>query len=595
MYNRTKTTTRVFRALLAAAALAGCGRSSPAPGRTGQTAGAQGAAGGGQAHRSAERPAERAPASKIRFRQAGAETGIRFVHSSGNSPEKHFPTSNGSGVAIFDYDNDGLMDLYFATTRNFPLDAPSASQGNALYRNKGSGKFEDVTQASALVFRGFTHGVAAGDVNNDGFTDLYLANYGGNKLYMNNGDGTFRDVTSGSGAAPPCWSTAAAFLDYDNDGFLDLYVSCYGEWSPSAENPYCGDKAKGVRTYCSQQTIKPARHFLLHNKRDGTFEDASERAGVLRTDGRGMGVVATDFNNDGKIDIYVANDQCPNFLFLNRGDGTFRDAGELSGAARAESGETFAGMGVDAEDIDGDGLAEIFVTNFREEPNTLFKNIDGETFIDISASSGIVKDSLPDVGWGCGLVDLDADGRPDMIALNGHIDDNLESLGKPTPQAELSKIWRNAGDCKFRRVLDAGPFFAAGHVARGASFGDLDNDGDLDIVVSLMDAAPAILWNEHPRASWIRISLEGALSNRQGIGATIKARIGQRTIVRRAKGGGSYLASNDPRILIEFDWSDRAQEIEIRWPSGRVSTLRDAASGAELKVREPNERPSRIE
>ncbi len=514
-----------------------------------------------------------AEAPSIRFRDASESAGITFVHCSGNSPAKHFPTANGSGVAMFDYDGDGTLDLYFATTRNLPLDAPNASGGNQLYRGRGDGTFEDVTERAGVGDRGFTHGVAVGDVDNNGHPDLYLAGLGGNRLYLNNGDGTFRRAGVGMGAECGTWSSGAAFLDYDADGDLDLYVSCYGKWTLDGERPFCGDPEKLVRTYCSPQTIIPERHFLFRNRGDGTFEDVTAAAGILRADGRGLGVLACDVDRDGRIDLYVANDLSPHFLFLNRGDGTFEDVSEASGASASESGRLQAGMGVDAEDVDGDGQPELLATHFREDYNTLYRNIDGRNFQDISAWAGIVKDCLPNVGWGCSLGDFDNDGWPDMMVVNGHVDDNLVQIGRDIPQAEPSRVWRNRGKGRFRLVLDAGPFFAADHVARGAAFGDLDNDGDLDAVVVRLDGPPAILLNESAPRPWIRLELLTGRSRRPAIGAMVAVHAGDRVLHRQVKGGGSYLSVNDSRLLVGLGAAERVDRVEIRWPGGGHTTL----------------------
>ncbi len=528
----------------------------------------------------------------IRFRDASESSGIDFVHCSGNDPEKHFPTANGSGVAMLDYDGDGVLDLYFATTRNLPLEAPTASGGNRLYRGRGDGTFEDVTDRANVGYRGFTHGLAVGDVDNDGHPDLYLANLGGNVLYLNNGDGTFRRAGPAMGAECKPWTSGAAFLDYDADGDLDLYVSSYGVWAYGADRPFCGDFEKKVRTYCSPLTINPARNFLFRNRGDGTFEDVTAAAGVLRADGRGLGVVACDVNRDGRIDLYAANDLSPHFLFLNKGDGTFEDATETSGASASESGRFQAGMGVDAEDVDGDGLPELFATHFREDYNTLYRNLDGRNFQDVSASAGIVKDCLPNVGWGCALADLDNDGWPDMLVVNGHVDDNLPRIGREIPQAEPPRVWRNRGDGRFRLVADPGPFFSANHVARGAAFGDLDNDGDLDAVVVLMDGRPAVLLNESSPRAWVRLELLGGRSRRPAVGAMVEVRAGGRVIHRQLKGGGSYLSANDPRLLIGLGAADRIESIEVRWPNGTRSTVTSPELRRTHRVEEP-EAPKR--
>jgi enediyne biosynthesis protein E4 len=526
----------------------------------------------------------------IRFRDVGATCGIDFVHVSGNGPEKHFPTGLGSGVAMIDYDGDGRLDLYFATTRELPLDGPTRSKGNRLYRNLGAATFEDVTERAGVGFRGFCHGVAVGDVDNDGRPDLYLANLGPNVLYLNNGDGTFRQAAD-FGAECRAWSTAAAFLDYDGDGLLDLYVSCYGRWTYGAPQPFCGDEARGVRIFCPATTIPPAHHFLFRNRGGGRFEEATERAGVLRRDGRGLGVVAVDVNRDGRADLYVANDMCPHFLFLNNGDGTFADVTDTSGAAVTESGHYQGGMGVDAEDLDGDGYPELFVTNFQGEYNTIHQSVDGRLFQDVSASAGIVRDSLPDVGWGCALADFDNDGRPDMLVVNGHVDDNLAALGREGSYAQRPKVWRNQGRGKFRLVADPGPFFAAGHPCRGAAFGDLDDDGDIDVVISRMDGRPAVLLNESDAGRWLRLELVGARSTRPPVGAAVEVHLGGRVLHRQVKGGGSYASANDPRLLIGVGTADRVDRVEVSWPSGRRSTLVGPALGRSYRVVEPAEGP----
>jgi hypothetical protein len=531
----------------------------------------------------------------IRFHDVTDSTGITFVHCSGNSTDKDYPTANGSGVALFDYDGDGRLDLYFATTRNLPLDAPTESKGNRLYRNRGNWSFEDVTERAGVGYQGFCHGVTAGDINNDGYPDLFLTNFGPNVLYLNNGDGTFRDATKGSGLDRPHWSSASALLDYDGDGLLDLYISCYGQWTYEADHAFCGDPERKIRTYCSPISIPPERHYLFRNQGNATFEDRTEAAGILRVDGRGMGVVAADVDKDGHIDLFVANDLCPNFLFLNRGDGTFENAGEIAGAASSEAGENQAGMGVDAEDTDGDGLPELFVTHFRNEYNTLYRNLDGHNFQDVTAWAGILQESLPEVGWGCALADLDNDGWPDVFVCNGHVDDNLSKLGQDVPYAEPSKIWRNDGSGRFTLVMDAGPFFDKDHVARGAAFGDLDNDGDLDIVISRMNDRPAVLRNESRSGHWIRLALTGTKSNRSAIGALVDVHVRGRVIHRQVKGGGSYMSSNDPRLLIGVGSAKHIDKIEVRWPSGARSTLREPAVDQTHQVREPKGEPARAQ
>ncbi len=526
----------------------------------------------------------------IRFIDATDSSGIDFVHCSGNSAEKYAPTANGSGVALLDYDRDGLLDVYFATTRNLPLSAPTTSKGNRLYRNKGGGRFEDVTEKANVGFHGFTHGLAAGDLDNNGYPDLYLANLGNDVVYLNNGDGTFRSVPVAPEVKGRVWSSAPALFDFDEDGDLDVYVSCYGKWTFEEEHPYCGDSARKIRMYCVPGMIPPERHFLLRNKGNGTFEDATESAGFLRRDGRGFGVVATDLDGDGHVDLFVGNDGCPNFLFMNRGDGTFEDASESSGASATEAGFLQAGMGVDAADVNGDGRPDLLLTTYRGEYDTLFMNMDGKRFLDVSARAGIVRDSMPEVGWGCALADFDNDGAPDMLVVNGHVDDNLVALGKDdVGWAERSKVFRNLSDGRFKLVADPGPFFEREHVARGAAFGDLDNDGDIDAIVSRMDERPAVLLNVSQPRAWIGLDLRetAAQHGREAIGARVTVHVGDKILHRQVKGGGSYLSSSDPRLTIGLGAAARVDRVEIRWPSGGTTTLTAPELGRYHVVRAP--------
>ncbi len=360
--------------------------------------------------------------SPFRFAEIAKEAGLDFVHISGMTEEKHFPTANGSGVAMFDYDNDGLLDIYFASATLMPVGS-FQSGPNKLFKNLGNDRFKDVTDASGLGYRGFCHGIIAGDIDNDGDPDVFLCNYGSNVLYLNNGDGTFRDISKSAGVDTPSWSSSGAMLDYDNDGYLDIYVSNYGIWRYPEDHQRVGDAQKKVWLYSSPRAIKTTKHFFYHNNGNQTFTNVFDRVITIedevvdpatkakskrrvprgRDDGHGFGVVAADFNDDGLIDLYVANDMNPNFLFLNRGDGTFDDATELSGAAYDMNGQAQSGMGVDAEDVNGDpeGLPELFVTNFANEYNTLYQNMGKGYFFDNTAFFGLASDSMPWVGWGC--------------------------------------------------------------------------------------------------------------------------------------------------------------------------------------------------
>ncbi|MFO0952640.1 MAG: CRTAC1 family protein [Isosphaeraceae bacterium] len=538
--------------------------------------------------------------SPFRFADVTKDAGIDFVHFSGMDKSKHFPTANGSGVAVFDYDNDGLLDLYFATCTSLPLG--SAKHGpNRLYKNLGGSKFRDVTAQAGVGYAGFCHGAVVGDVDNDGDQDLFLCNYGANVLYLNNGDGTFKDISKSAGIDTPNWSSGGAFLDYDNDGDLDLYVSNYGKWTYPDDDQFCGDTEHKIRLYCSPRNIKTVKHLLYRNNGNLTFTDVYDQAIVSvdpetkqrrpRSDGHGFGVITADLNGDGKVDIYVANDMNPNFLFLNNGDGTFEDATELSGAAYDEKGQAQSGMGADAEDVDGDGRPEILVTNFANEYNTLYQNLGNGTFVDGTRFFGFAADSMPWVGWGITLTDFDNDGWPDNFVANGHVDDNRKEIGQNIEYEEPPLLFANLKGKRFRLATrDAGSYFDTKHVARGAAFGDLDNDGDVDIVVNHKDSTPAVLRNDTKSENrWIRVELQGTRSNRDGIGAVVEAEAGGRTIHRLRKGGCSLQSANDPRLTIGVGTADEVLKLTVRWPSGAVSTLEHLKTGQSYKVVEPAE------
>ncbi len=548
----------------------------------------------------------------FRFVEIAAKTGVDFVHESGMDKERNFPTANGSGAAIFDYDGDGLMDVYFATCRKFPLDR-GESNPNRLFRNRGDGKFEDVSEQSGLAYRGFCHGVVVGDIDNDGDQDVFLCVYGSNRLFENLGNGKFQDISKAAGIDAPNWSSSGAFIDYDGDGDLDLYVSNYGSWKYPDDQQFCGDVEKKIPLYCSPKTVRTVPHLFYRNNGDKTFTEVSEQVGIARSGekaGHGFGVVTGDFNDDGKPDIYVANDMNPNFLFLNKGDGTFEDVTEYCGAAFDERGDTHSGMGVDAEDFDGDSLPDFFVTNFANEPNILFKNQGKGIFTDLTSFVGLTPDSMPWVGWGCALVDLDNDGWPDTFVTNGHVDDNRQDLGQKVEYKEPPILMRNIDGKKFKLATrDAGPYFDEGHVGRGAAFGDLDNDGRIDIVVNQKESHAAILLNRTPGPNrWIRLLLRGTKSNRDALGAKViveidnpdkdkPAPLGEtwsavRRIARQRKGGGSMESAHDPRLLIGVGTAKDVLKLTVSWPSGEKSTFEHLETNKTYQIVEGDPKPA---
>jgi hypothetical protein len=537
--------------------------------------------------------------SPFRFTEISKEAGIDFVEFSGDDPAtKHFPTANGSGVALFDYDGDGLLDIYFATGTYFPVGSRKTGP-NRLYKNLGGGKFKDVTKESGLGFEGYCHGIIAGDLDNDGDTDVFLCNCGPNALYRNNGDGTFTDVSKKAGIDRDGWSSGGAMLDFDGDGDLDIYVSNYGKWKLPEDDMFCGDKEKGVRLYCSPRAIRTVKHFFYRNNGDGTFTDVYDQVFVDpetkkprgRDDGHGFGVVAADIDLDGKVDLWVANDMNPNFTFRNTG-GTFDDITETAGAAFNPNGQTQSGMGVDCEDVNGDGLPELFVTNFSNEPDSLYQNLGKASFLDTTTFFGLGADSMPYVKWGTGLCDFDGDGWPDCFVANGHVDNNRRLIGQPIDYEEPPLLHRNVDGRRFKLATrGVGPYFDAKHVGRGAAFGDIDNDGDIDIVVNHKDAPPAVLRNDTPMNgnAWIRLELVGTKSNRDAIGARVKVQVGPRAIWRQRKGGCSMMSTNDGRLTIGLGRAEVIDRITINWPSGVEQVLENVKPNQALKVVEPRE------
>ena len=540
--------------------------------------------------------------SPFRFTDILEGSGIDFVHTSGTTAERYLPTAFGSGVAMLDHDGDGRLDLYFATNTFLPPGKVGTGP-NKLYRNLGGGEFEDVTTRAGLDFAGFCHGIIAGDLDNDGDPDLFLCNVGPNVLYLNNGDGTFRDISHSAGIDTPNWSMGGAMLDYDNDGHLDIYIANYGPYEFLQAPRPCGSDE--IPIYCSPGGVPWGRNLLYRNNGDGTFTDVTDRAGIGRTDGHGFGAVAADLNGDGRVDLYAVNDLRPNFLFLNKGDGTFEDVTETSGAAFDAEGGPQASMGVDAEDCDGDGRPELLATNYQYEYTAYYQNLSvppaapprrGEvppvSFRDASAAVGLVADSRPYVGWGCALADFDNDGWPDIFVTNGHVDSNRNELAPTLTYLEPPMLHHNvpaatpgAGRRFERATLGVGPYFDSRHAGRGAAFGDLDDDGDIDIVVNHRDDSPAILRNDTPgRNRWIRLKLVGTRSNRDAIGARVEVHAGGRTVTRQRKSGQGLQSTSDPRLLIGLGAVEEVDRVTIRWPSGVVSTLEHLAPDATYEV-----------
>lgn len=517
------------------------------------------------------------------FRDVTQSAGVGFHHNSGTNAEKPFPAANGSGLAAFDYDLDGRCDLYFANGTPFPIDPNSTFPFHHCYRNLGGWRFDDVTLKCGLGHTGYGAGVAVGDYDGDGFPDLYVTCFGANVLYHNCGDGTFQKCDQ-AGAADERWGASAVFFDADEDGLLDLYVCNYARWTWESRR-WCGDRARNIREYCSPHSVEPEDDVFFHNRGDGTFADATAAMGFARAPARGQGVVAVDVDQNGLCDLYVTNDLHPNFLFLNQGGGKFVDATESSNAAYDYQGKVQAGMGVDAADVNGDGKPELYVTNFSNEPNTLYDNFGDGLFQDSTMQRGLYNDSLPYIGWGTALVDFNLDGWPDVIVTNGPLRAN-------EPEANPPLLWRNEQG-RFHFVgAEGGDYFRSVHAGRGLAVADFDNDGDADVVVGHQDAPPAVLSNERlttttsPAAS-IRLRLVGTRSNRDCIGAAIGVIWGDETRVTHVKGGGSYLSTHDIRQVLAVPPEAERIQCEIQWPGGERSTVEDLRPGGAYVIVQP--------
>ncbi len=525
-------------------------------------------------------PRETTPAI---FEDVTSASGIRFLHASGATPDKHMVETFGSGVAWIDIDNDGSPDLYFVNG------APGSS--NALYRNNGDGTFADITQASgtaAASTRGYKTGVAVGDYDGDGRLDLYVTALGANILYRNSGDGRFEDVTASAGVAGGAaeWSTSTGFLDYDLDGHLDLYVVNYLDVRPD-DNPWCGLRKPGYRMYCNPTIFDGVADRLFRNNGNGTFTDVSSRAGIANPAGKGLGVVFCDVDRDGDTDIYVANDLVRNFLYRNNGDGTFQDVAYAAGVGFDANGKPQAGMGVDCGDVTGDGRPELFVTNFSEELNTLYENRGGGLFEDVSQQIGLSSGFLP-LGFGTKMYDIDNDGDLDIHVTNGHVIDNVALYQPGVAYEQKDLLYENVGG-RFKDITaGAGPALQSPRVGRSLAVADFDNDGNLDAVISSVGRPAVLLRNRGARkGNWIQIRARGAGSNTFGLGATVVVQTTGQPQVREINNAASYLSSSDTRLHIGLGEATLIPQLEISWPGGRRQILQDVAVNQVLVVREP--------
>jgi hypothetical protein len=530
------------------------------------------------------------------FVDATSTSKLDFEHASSATSSKYLVETMGGGVALIDYNNDGRLDIFFTNGARLedpmpPERVPDKSDRrfhNRLFRANPDNTYTDVTDKAGLAGSGYGMGVAAGDFDNDGYDDLYVTNYGSNILYRNRGDGTFEDVTAQAGVAASGWSTSAGFFDYDNDGRLDLFVCRYVEWH-FAKNPYCGERRPGYRAYCHPENFNGITSILFHNDGDGRFSDVSEKSKIANPDGKALGVAFSDYNDDGWTDIYVANDSVQSFLYRNNKDGTFTDVSLVAGVGYNEDGRAFAGMGVDFSDYDNDSRPDIIVTDLSHETYALYRNNGDATFTYSTGPSGVGKATSQYSGWGAKFIDYDNDGWKDIFAAQGHVLDTIQLTAPNLRYLQPPLLLRNEAGT-FRDVgAGAGGVFARPNAGRGAAFGDLDNDGDIDVVISNCGQPAQILLNATGnRANWLRLDLTGKSSNRNAIGARVSAKLRnglQQTY--EVQSASSYMAANDRRVLFGLGSEPVVQRVEIRWPSGRSQVLENVKAGQTLSLTEP--------
>ena len=518
------------------------------------------------------------------FENITGRTKIDFHHRKSGTPNKYLIETMSGGVAMFDYDGDGRLDLYFVNgaelTEGMKAGAAPGKSGprfwNRLYRNQGDGSFRDVTETAGVRGQGYEMGAAAGDYDNDGRVDLYVTAYGGNVLYRNRGDGSFEDVTKAARVAGGGWSTGAAWVDYDHDGRLDLIVARYLKWDFEPDT-WCGARQAGYRSYCHPNQFQPATHLVYRNRGDGTFEDATVKSGWGASPGKGLGIAIADYDRDGRIDIAVANDSAPQQLFRNLGGGKFEEVGLTAGVGYDDDGQTYAGMGIDFADYDNDGWPDLFVNALSLQRYALYRNRKG-TFDYASNATGVGRITRLHSGWGVRFVDFDNDGWKDVFVAQGHVMDNI-SLTQPSLRyVEPPLLMRNQHG-KFSELLEQS---GAACAARGAAFGDLDNDGWVDVAINCNDGPPVVLRNQGAKGNhWLTIDLTGS----RGIGAKVRV-VTPDGAERHATvtTAGSYLSSSDPRAHFGLGGNKAAKLVEVVWPDGRMQTLENVPADQAVKV-----------
>ena len=508
------------------------------------------------------------------FTDQTQQAGIHFKHINGASDQKYLPETMGSGGLFFDYDNDGHLDIYLVNSGTLsgqqqPYRPPDHT--NVLYRNKGDGTFVDATVEAGLQQNyGYGMGCLAADYDNDGDADLYLTNFGKNQLYRNNGNGTFADVTARAGVGDGNWSVSASFGDFDLDGHLDLYVANYLDYQLETAHACF---LEGVHIYCGPHEYPGVRDTLYRNNGDGTFTDVTTRAGVHNT-GKGLGVLFTDYNNDGYPDIFVANDAVPDFLYRNNRDGTLTEVAITAGIAYNSEGRATASMGIASGDYDNDGVSDLFITNFSLEVNSLFQN-NGDGFYTMTTfEAGLADSSFSQLGFGTQFLDADNDGTVDLFVANGHVWDNVSDITPSLSYKQKSQIFKNTGGGQFKEASKtAGPFFKRPIVGRGVAIGDYNNNGATDILVTRCGEAPVLLRNDSQTHNYVKIQLVGTESNRDGIGAKVWVQTNETTQFREATCGGSYASGSEPMLHFGIGTHETIQSIKVKWQSRHTQTL----------------------
>ncbi len=543
------------------------------------------------AQKSAGVLAEKPEVPNFRFSDITTTSGIQFQHTI--SPEKKYLIeSMPGGVLLLDYDGDGWLDIYFTNSPTVEMALQGQKAKSALYRNNHDGTFTDVTDKAGVGYPCWAMGGAVGDYNNDGWPDMLITCEEGMVLYRNNGDGTFTDVTKQAGLTDPRWSTGAAFADYDLDGFADLMVSRYVEFDLT-HLPQFGIGAtcrfRGIPVQCGPRGMKGLGDSLYHNNGDGTFTDVSKATGVNDAAGYyGLGVIWSDFNDDGRPDLFVADDSTPNYLYRNDGNGRFTDVSYISGTAVSSDGGEMAGMGIAVCDFNHTGRFSIHVTNFEDQSNSLYRNDGNMAFTDVAYAASVGQITIPYMGWGTGCVDFDNDGWADLFVVNGHVYPQVDSLVAGMKYRQRKLVFLNRKDGTFADVSNSvGQAVTVPQASRGAAFGDLDNDGQIDVVVENIDGLPMILHNEGARSNhWITLELRGTRSNRLGLGAKVRVVAGSVSQVDEVRSGGSYLSQNDLRLHFGLGAADRVERVEVRWPSGSTQIVQSLASNRFYIVKE---------